>query len=103
MDGGKGQDHQEIDILLVDYDRQIIFSIEAKSWLGGKFAEKAAIQLERIRTIITDYFDSELQDQWRFVSAVFCISAEDEIKNCPNAIKFVFSREDKDFLSQRHV
>ena len=102
LDGGKGQDHQEIDILLVDYDRQIIFNIEAKSWLGGKFAEKAAIQLERIRTIITDYFDSELQDQWRFVSAVSCISAEDEIKNCPIASKFVFSREDQDFLEKFH-
>lgn len=104
LTGKKGQDQFELDILIVDYDRQIICNIEVKSKFLKASASQAEKQLKRNRETLCDYFDSELKGEWRFVSCIFCTSIEKseekKVQLCSDADMYVFSAEDDDFLEK---
>ena len=87
LDGKPGQDEQEIDIIIVDYDLQILWNIESKKKLDfvrmkNSSAWKAKLQLQKGKEVIQDWFDTELDGDWKFGSALYTEDPSNEINNC---------------------
>ena len=67
-------------------------NIVAKSSLNRKSLKKAKDQLENAKKILEKWFGADLNEGWKFISAIYCERNDKTNKNCKNAdMDFIFT------------
>ena len=89
--GRKDVAHWEKDFLIINKTYGYLMNIEAKSSLNGNSLKKAKEQLENTKKILEKWFGADLNDGWKFISAIYCERIDKTNKNCKNKMDFIFT------------
>ena len=66
-------------------------NIVAKSSLNRKSLKKAKDQLENAKKILEKWFGADLNEGWKFISAIYCERNDKTNKNCKTKMDFIFT------------
>ena len=109
LDAPKGKNIQEVDFLIINYSKQYILNIEAKTSLTetmtGKRSnrmtviEKAKRQSQKIKQILEDLYP-HLKGPWKYCSMFYCQEEmSDKLRQCSHCLDFI-ARGPEDLLAK---
>ena len=104
--GSNKGSQEEHDFVLVVKKRKLIIALESKRSLSGKTVTHGLEQLDKIHTIIQQYFSPMLTSgEWKFVKLMHFDKNNPKLKICPECeSNLIFSEEDlRTKLTELHV
>ena len=102
MERRRIQDKREIDFLIMNYSHHYIMNMEVKRTLSNNRpppndrgreclspVESAQEQLQGCKKYLEEWFGADLNPNWKFIGAVFCIGQDETVNFCDKCQDFI--------------